>query len=919
MSDAGFSSMSGAGAQDIPFQEQNKPLLQTKLFIPPIRTDRVSRTHLLEKLTTSQDKPLILVSAPAGYGKTTLASSWLQSVKTASSWLSLDEADNDPIIFLQDLTAALRIMLPSFSIDLSSALHGLQPEVFQPLMNLLINTLSQSEIAFTLVLDDVHAVHSQPVLDILTYLVEHLPPGMHLMLLTRTDPPLPLARLRARNQLVELRAEQLRFTCEEVSSFLNGIMGLHLSMDEVAAMEKRTEGWVAGLHLAALSMQGRQDASSFVSAFTGSHLYIVDYLTDEVLQRQTEEVRSFLLRTSILNRMCGPLCEAVCPSPLQIPGSGQAMLETIEGLNLFLIPLDDQRHWYRYHHLFADMLIRRLERADPTLVPDLHRQASLWYEQNGILLEAIGHSLAAEDKQRAALLVADNGCNLLMRGEGFTLLKMIDAVQSFAQMHPWLAALKAWALALTGHLDEVELALQRSESLIPANIEMTFEIKVMLGTIASIRAHLSNELGESLSAAEHARKALELLPADNDFSCSLRGVAVSILGEATRMNGDLTASRQAYLQARQIGQAARNPYMELIANSSLADVMMEQGELHQAARIYSDCLRVAVPPDGQILPLAMSAYMGMGKIAYEWNRLEEAAQYFRAVIELSQQWSDFFMLARGYLLLARLERVRGNSLQAGEAFQAGERVFHSQTFTDLQSTWLYCMLGNGWLTEGKPEKAASIWKMLGISSESMMSLAETRMQQEPVPFFLLRLLLAQGDYAGALAIIEHLLPVAKKVQQNRRLIELLILQALAFQGEKHPVQALNTVVRALSLAQPEGFTRMFLDFGEPLVKLLYQVKSHQMNGYASELLEAWGKPAGEEHKLPAQTLIEALTQREIEVLNLIKDGASNQEIADRLVISLPTVKRHISNIYTKLGAKSRTQAVSLGRELGLIE
>ncbi len=407
---------------------ESKHLLQTKFYIPPIRATQIPRPQLSDLLNGGLDQALILVSAPAGYGKTTLVSSWLKETKIPSAWLSLDGSDNDPIRFLQYLLAALVPIAPGIEGDLSGMLQQIQPAQFDNLVNLLANELASISEPFVLVLDDFHVLHSEAVLKIIAYLLEHLPPRMHLAILTRTDPPLPLARLRARGQLLDIRADHLRFTRPEIAAFLNETMGLLLSASDLSAMEKRTEGWIASLQLAALSMQGSKDIHGFVSAFTGSHHYVMDYLVEEVLKLQPKKVSNFLLQTSILDRLCGPLCEAVIETDKSEPIDGQAMLESLEEMNLFTIPLDDERHWYRYHHLFADVLRKRLEHQSHQLLPELHRRASHWYETNGFISESIHQAIAAGDNDQAAKLIEDNGCLLLISGEVATLLKWADAI-----------------------------------------------------------------------------------------------------------------------------------------------------------------------------------------------------------------------------------------------------------------------------------------------------------------------------------------------------------------------------------------------------------------------------------------------------------------------------------------------------------
>jgi LuxR family transcriptional regulator, maltose regulon positive regulatory protein len=693
---------------------------------------------------------------------------------------------------------------------------------------------------------------------------------------------------------------------------------IRLSSEEIAAMEVRTEGWVAGLQLAALSMQGCKDIGDFVVGFTGSHYYIMDYLTEEALKTQPEDVRSFLLQTSILNSMCASLCQSV----VEIEGTesldGQAMLEYLEKINLFVIPLDDKRQWYRYHHLFADVLNLRVEHMLPDLLPGLHRRASRWYEENGIIPEAIHHALKAGDRNQAVQLVEQNGCSLLISGQGYTLLKWVEAVDSYSQTHPWIAILKAWALALTGNFNLVEPALQKAKGLFSPDPK-TFEVEIMLGSIATVRAYLANIRGEAGQAVSYAKGALEYLPDGNTFSCSLRSVATSILGDASWMNGNLEEAKQAYLEAVRISEAASNIFMAMIGNSNLADVLVEQGELNRAARIFSETLQIATRPDGQKLPLADRLYAGLSEIYYEWNRMEEAAGYIQRCRELSWQWGNTNLLAKSYVMLARLELARCHQDKAQESMRIAEQLANEQRLSDPQSVRVKFSVARLWMAQGNLERAFLLVQQLGIKFEPTLSEAEIPHHRLPEYLFLVRLLLAQGDHECALSLSRLLLSQAEASRQRRRVLETLILQALALQVKKEMEQAISVLEKAFFLAQPEGYIRIFLDEGEPLVKLLYQAKSHRFGqGYAAELLSEQGR-FSEKGLLPVQPLIEPLTLREIEILRLIATGFTNQNIADQLVISIPTVKRHISNIYAKLGAKNRTQAVSLGREIRLVE
>jgi LuxR family maltose regulon positive regulatory protein len=632
-----------------------------------------------------------------------------------------------------------------------------------------------------------------------------------------------------------------------------------------------------------------------------------------VLKLQPESVRSFLLKTSILDRLCGPLCDAVVEADRKEPVEGQAMLEALEQMNLFLIPLDDERRWYRYHHLFADVLNRRLEHLFPDQLPELHRRASQWYEQNGFIPEATHHALMAGDQRRVVQLVEQNGCTLIMRGEVVTLLKWLKAVESYSQTHPWLAIQKAWALTVTGHLDQVEQTLQPAERMI-SSLEPTFEVRVMLGTIAAARAYSANMQGEARLAADFARQALEYLPDNDPFPQSLRSVATAALGDGSWITGNVEEARLAYTEAVRIGQAANNIHMVILANSNLANILMELGRLHQAAGIYSETLQMATRPDGQRSPLADGIYAGLSRVSYEWNHLEVAAQYTHRCIALCRQWENYDLLAVGYVMLARLEHVQGNPEKAQEAMRAAERLAGEYPLSPRQSIWIKSSLAHLWLAQGDLEPPSHLVQQSGITIAD-----DVPYLREPEYLVLLRVLLAQGDHDAALELSERLLKPAEATHRMGQVIEILVLQALAYQGKKELSQALAALEKALSLAQPEGYVRTFLDEGEPMAKLLYQAKSHRMGiGYAAELLSAMGE-ASSTTQPPAQLLIEPLSLRELEVFRLIEAGCSNQQIAAKLVISIPTVKRHISNIYAKLGVESRTQAISHGRELRLFE
>jgi LuxR family maltose regulon positive regulatory protein len=730
----------------------------------------VARLRLFEQINDGLDKALILISAPAGYGKTTLVSSWLRETGVASAWLSLDESDNDPIRFLQYFLAALQNALPSLETDLQDVLLGLQPAPFSARLDLLINAIASQDEQFVLVLDDFHTLYAGPILEMLTDLLEHLPPQMHLVIITRTDPPVPLSRLRARNQLVDIRAQHLRFTADETAIFLSEAMGLELTAEEAAALEARTEGWIAGLQLAAIAMkniaiqdtaaQSTAQQRAFISAFSGSESYIMDYLVEEVLKQQPEEVASFLLQTSILDRLCGPLCDAVLddrrltmlfgePNYDHRPSASvrrpsSVVLESLAHANLFLIPLDSEGRWYRYHHLFADVLHRRLEYLFPEQLPELHQHASRWYECNDLIPEAIRHASLAGDWKHATQLVEQNGCQLLMCGEVATLLNWIEAVEDRARDHPWLAILLAWALTLTGHLERVEGILAvAEEQILP--LEPSNEARVMSGCIAAARAQLANLHGEASQAVNFARLALETLPDQDPFSRSIRSVTISILGDASWLSGRLVEARHAYTEAMQVGQAAGSIPMVLISSSNLAEVVMAGGQLHQSARIFRETIRLATRPDGQTSPLVDHAYAGLSSVLYEWNRLDEAGQYIQQCMELCRRWGNYDLLASVSVKLAYLEQAWHNLEEAQAALRDAEKLMDEHPLSPRRSSDVRSALASYWLAQGKPERAIDHVRQYGLTAKP----DEIRIWQEPEYFVLLHLLLSQGDYDSA--------------------------------------------------------------------------------------------------------------------------------------------------------------------------
>ncbi len=890
-------------------------LLSTKLYVPPTRETLVRRPRLTAALSNAVGKGFILVSAPAGYGKTTLVSSWLRQAGLPSAWLSLEDSDNDPVRFLQYLLTALQPVVPSIEPDLLDLVEGHQSAALQALMNILINEIAGAGRPFVLVLDDFHLIQDQSVLDLVAFLLEHFPaPQMSPVLITRADPLLPLSRLRVRNQLVEIRAEQLRFTAEEVAELINDVLGMHLPGEAITLIHERTEGWIAGLQLAGLSMQGCQDIPGFIAAFSGSHHYILDYLTDEVLRRLDEPTRTFLLHTSVLPRLCASLCSSLLqPGQGEQPLDSQAMLETLERKNLFIIPLDEERRWYRYHHLFADTLLRRLEHQFPQRLPVLYRRASTWYEKNGLIGEAIQSAHSAGDQERAAQLVEQNGCALLMSGELTTLLKWMDAVEPYFQAHPWLVIQKGWGLTLAERMQPAEQVFQQADQLISTQ-PPTPDRNTMIGTIAAGRAYWANSQGNIPEAARLAKQALDLLPDTDALSQSMRSVATGVLANTIFASGNLDQARRVSEQAVEMGRAANNHQMMVNTSSDIAEILIEQGRLAEAERLLQDSLPLTLRPDGQRLPLSARVYSNLSAVYYEWNKLDQADYYAQQCLLVSRKWGSGGQPVSGTILAAKIERARGELEQACQAMETAERLCPESRLYPWNLIQNEACMDRFWLSVGSLERVARHIEAAGIRLADPIDYLH-----EPRYLILLRWLLAQGEYEKAGVLARRMLPKAQADRRMLRVVELLVLQSLAFQGMKDMPAAVSALAAALSLAQPEGYRRVFLDEGPGMLKLLYLVKPHpQAGGYAGQLLEEANQASGKA-SLPYQLLIDPLSGREIEVLQLITSGLSNQEIADRLFLSITTVKRHISNLYAKLDVKARTQAVARGKELGYIE
>ncbi|MFL7870518.1 MAG: LuxR C-terminal-related transcriptional regulator [Anaerolineales bacterium] len=878
-------------------------LLTTKLFIPKPRTDLVSRPRLIEQLNDGLHRKLTLISAPAGFGKTTLVSEWVGNCAQPVAWLSLDQEDSDLRRFLTYLVAALQTLSTDLGKDVLGMLQSSQSLPSESVLTTLLNEIAAIPGDFTLVFDDYHVIDAKPIDHALAFLLERSPPQMHLVITTREDPNLSLARLRARGQLTEMRVGDLRFTHSEAAGFLNQMMGLNLSEENVAALEDRTEGWIAGLQLAAISMRGNKDTASFIKSFTGSHHFVLDYLVEEVLLQQPENIQTFLLCTSILDRLCGSLCDAVLPDPST---PGQETLEYIEGANLFLVPLDNERRWYRYHQLFADLLRQRLQEASipgrgekGIDVDVLHIRASRWFEENSLDVEAFEHAAAANDIERAERLMEGEGMPLQFRGAMAPVLNWLESLPTeLMDARPSLWVAYASALTIVGKpVDSIEEILQSAEAALQ-KAEPDEEIRDHIGHLAAIRAMLAIPQNQVDTIVEQSRRALEYLHPEN---LSVRTTTTWTLGYAYQLQGDRAAAIQAHTEALSISQKSGNTMISIAAATSLGQIQESEAQLHQAVEHYRSVLDLAGDPP---LPAACEAYLGLARIFYEWNDLGAAQKYGEHSLQLARNLENVDTPAACELLFTRLNLARGDVESADEKVANAESFVEQKNFTHLM-----------------PDVAAL--KTLVLLQQGDFAQAADLAEKHKLPISQARVYLSQGDTSSALTVLKSYRQQVEAKARCDELLRAMILQTVALHAHGEGEQAIQVLEEALALAEPGGFIRIFLDEGSPMAVLLSKISIQGiMPNYVSKLLEAFeAEEKGGESKAfrpPAQTLIEPLSGRELEVLQLIAQGLSNREIGERLFLALNTVKGHNRRIFNKLQVQRRTEAIARAHELDLL-
>jgi len=878
-------------------------LLSTKIFIPPAIPNYVFRSRLLKSLDFTFHKKLFLLSAPAGFGKTTLVRDWIEQGNFQAAWLSLDAGDNDLIQFVKYLIFSLRTIFPKIGVRVVQMIQYPQNPPTDFIMTTLINEIFETKQDFVLVLDDYHVIEDPKIDEALVFLLDNLPMNMHLIMTSREDPQLPLARLRARNQLGELRVGDLRFSQSEVTEFLNEIMHLHVSKEDISELDSRTEGWIAGLQLAAISMQAYSDRSDFIQSFSGSHHFVMDFLVEEVLNFQSEKIQDFLLKTSILDRMSGPLCDAILSDPDIV---GQENLEYLYQVNLFIIPLDNERHWYRYHHLFLDLLRQRLmekfgkvNENGESIILNLHKRASQWFQENGFFIEAFQHAVESNDIGLAEQLLAGNGMPLQYRGVMVPVSNWLGSLpEETMNARPLLWITYASTLTMMGKpVENIESILQFAENRLCERGENDV-MRDAIGQIAAIRAMIAIPQNQMDTVIREAKRALNYLHPDN---LSVRTNVSWILGYIQQVQGNLDEAEKSFQQAFSVSQTSKNIVMSVATTIGLGQISECKNLLHQAHRYYEEVIRLAGEPP---LPYACEAFVGFARIAYEHNNLDAVEPHAQLSLQLAHQIPNVDTPISSYLALAPLYIARGELMKADEVISEAEMFAEQNNFPqrlpEVAKYRIDLLLNNGNATQAN---------LLAEAYNLPISQAKVKIEQ--------------GNYHEALTIIQTHRKNAETNEELRAVLEALVMESLCYFHLKEYQKASIILNQALQKAKTGEFVRLFLDKCENMHNLLSDTSVEpQLLTYRAKLLSEFEHGVLKQKKIIGSgysgELIDPLSEREIEILRLIAQGFSNQEISKNLFLALNTVKGHNRNLFGKLGVKNRTEAVLRARQLGIL-
>jgi LuxR family transcriptional regulator, maltose regulon positive regulatory protein len=883
-------------------------ILSTKLSIPPLRTRLVKRTHLIHKLNQGLECGLVLVSAPAGYGKSTILSAWLSQVGVDSAWITLDEGDNDPPRFLAYLLAALTEISPSISEVLEDTqVFRNQPDV-ELLLTPLINRLTRQKHHFYLVLDDFHWIQDRTVLQVVNFLVENRPSSLHLVIATRADPPLPLARLRARSELLELRLADLRFTTKEAADFLNRTMGLQISSTDVDSITNRTEGWIAGLQIAALSMQNIEDISGYIASLAGSDYYVFDYLVKEILARQSPEIRQFLLYTSILDQLTTPLCDTLLTGDVESPPTRPSadILKELEKANLFIIPLDHEHRWFRYHNLFSDMLRLILEQTHPGVSTELHLRACRWYESQIMVPEALEHAISSGDMQRVAQLISANVLVLLENDEVLPTLQKIDTIPHDEMIVlPWLGIARAWIMGASQIQNSFQLLDEIDQDV--ENMPDTNERCRLIGYIAAARAFLFNAQADTENIISNAKLADELLPVD-DFG--VRAMNLNIWASGYTFDSkNYSVAIPILEQALALALKAKKTHVAVIIATHLASIQQNLGKLKECHRICMDTLAIAEEYAKQTKrPLSATGqiYSITARNLAEWGELDKALQHARKGLQLCEQWGLAVAITGSLQFLGRILVFCQEYDQARQIFLLSDRLAQKISTWYWQETALYNL--------------ESLF--YSDSSDDEMAREVHRLQESGIQFpslFTARLLLRNKQPDDALPVLEHSLSDLMG-QSSFKSVCIYVMRAIAFQELGDEKRALTSLQQALELGEPENRVASFVFEGAVMEKLLRLAQAKAISPqFVQRLLEAFeARRTIKPQPNVTEALVEPLSAREMDILMLLEQGYSDKKIAETLVIAKDTVHKHLGNIYSKLDVHTRMEAIRCAREIGLL-